>query len=469
MRDLARWVSAREAGRSIEKPPDLSTDLFDVQRAFIEDPARRKAALCGRRAGKTFGMARYLAQKALARPGAMCLYIALTRLHAKRLIWDEVKRLSASHGLGARANESELELTFPNGGKVFLAGADKEDEIEKFRGLAFDLVVLDEAASFGGFFKRLVEEVLEPGLEDYAGTLCMVGSPGMACAGYFHDATNGLASGWSVHRWTVRDNPRFPRWTGQDNWRELAEQWIAGYLAERKWDENHPTFQREMLGKWVKDSAGLVYHYDPVRNDYQELPAGHDWRTVMGVDFGFDDAFALVVIAFCSDLPDVFQVDEFDQVGFIPSQWAEMINQYRAKHKPVKIMADTGALGKAIALELQTRHGIPLTPAQKTDKLAAIELLNADLERGLYHAKRGSHLASQMSTLPWSEDRKKEDERFGNDLCDANLYAYREAWHWTYRKPQERIKPGSKEYWEAEERAMEEEAEDEVESQESFW
>lgn len=266
----------------------IMAGLFDRQIALINDPSRRKAAKCGRRSGKTHAVGAYLYKAAVepAHAGLMVPYIALTKGHARRLLWPVLQKLDRDHELGLAFNQTELIATLPNGSKIWLTGADKPAEVEKLRGGAYPLVCIDEAASFGPILEYLVEDVLDAALEDYDGTLCLIGSPSAACAGLFYDVTTQAKDedgrvkhpGWATHSWTVLDNPMFPRWAGAPNWRALAQLWLANKQADKGWSDDHPVFRREWLGQWVRDMTSLVYRYLEVRNSYTALPPQQAWE-----------------------------------------------------------------------------------------------------------------------------------------------------------------------------------------------
>ena len=137
-------------------------DLFNYQLDFIDDPCKTKTALCSRRAGKTYASCYYLLEAAHQSPNTICAYIALTRRSAKRLMWRELKLADKTYMLGIKFNASELIAILPNGSQIIMSGADDEAEIDKLRGSAYQLVVIDEAASFGPHLTSLIEEVLEP-------------------------------------------------------------------------------------------------------------------------------------------------------------------------------------------------------------------------------------------------------------------------------------------------------------------
>src|SRR5882762_9178451 len=102
-------------GESTPGTFDASAVFFGQQLAFVEDKAPFRTACTSRRAGKTEGASGALTKSALDKPGSVNLYITLSRINAKRIVWRTLKNLNAIWELGAEANETELSLAFPNG------------------------------------------------------------------------------------------------------------------------------------------------------------------------------------------------------------------------------------------------------------------------------------------------------------------------------------------------------------------
>ena len=410
-------------------------DLFTQQRELIDDPALYKTALCSRRSGKTYSACYYLIEVATRKPGCICAYIALTRGSAKRLMWAEMKRAARRYMLNIKFNNSELIATLQNGSQIILTGANDEADVDKLRGSAYALVILDEAASFGPHIDSLVEEVLEPALVDARGTLLMIGTPA-ASFGLFHKATTDPAYGYSNHAWTIRDNPHIPH----------AEEWLEKRKKQRGWSDNNPIYLREWCGKWVKSDDSLVYRYSQ-HNVVDTVPLHeYDFEFVLGVDLGYEDSTGFVIGAFCRDLPDFYVVECYKENHLIPSEIAEIIKEYHASYDFTVMVADTGGLGKSIVEEFKARHMLPLRAAEKRNKLSYIELLNGDLLDRRVKVLEGSALLQEWDHLQWDEAKRKEDPRFENHLSDAMLYAWRESRHYTHEPAEIEPLPGSPAY-----------------------
>jgi len=121
--------------------PDLQ--LTPVVRATLSHPARFKVATRGRRSGKSREACIWLHAGELA-PDTLLWYVAPYRKQAKQIMWPLLKKLARAYGVGANGiSESELTVTWSNGAKTQLHGADNPDGLV---GVGLARVVCDEFA-----------------------------------------------------------------------------------------------------------------------------------------------------------------------------------------------------------------------------------------------------------------------------------------------------------------------------------
>lgn len=449
---------------------DIAKVLFKEQLAFVLDPNPFKTAVCTRRAGKTVACAADLLSTCITSKGVTCLYITLSRSNAKRIVWPELKRLNREHNCGGVPNESDLSMHFPDqDSRLYLSGASDRTEIEKFRGLALKKVYLDESQSFPQYIRDLVDDVISPALMDYAGMLCLIGTPGPVPAGFFYDCAQ--SADWAHHSWTFWDNPFIEIKSGLTHQEVLARE-----LKRRGVTIEDPSIQREWFGKWIMDTDSLVFHYQPDKNHYDELPPGK-YHYILGVDFGFEDADALAVLAWSERSPMTYLVDEIVVAKQGLTELSGQIEMLRNTYDISKIVADFGGLGKKLSEEMIRRWQIPLMPAEKAQKDGAIEIFNDALRRGHFRAKKDSRLASDSMLVEWDRDKstpekRKISDKFHSDILDAALYAFRESPAFTWVPAPIKPKYGTEEWGKAEVTRMEKEAEEYFKSQEqteSIW
>lgn len=387
------------------------------------------------------------------------------------MYWEQFRKFIKDYQLELRGRQGIQEqsgiINFANGSQIFLTGAATRAEIEKLRGGAYDLVIVDECKSFSiGILEELIDEVIKPALLDRLGTLLLIGTPGAIRAGPFYEATEPKLRTKSRQNPVIRSyynpeehwsNPRVrpPRWsfhrfTQKDNifcpqlWEEaLKEKRIKG------WSDKSSIWQREYLGNWVPVTDTLVYSY--VRAINEEFPSCHyvpnfdnpyglpesDYRFVVGIDFGWHDSTAIVVLAF--NQGTVYLVHEFKQQHMTPSAIGAYLEALNAEYDIESYQADTGSLGKSIAEEINARYDVHLVAATKVNKIDYIQLMNDDIERGAFKLPEDSMLAEDYAKLTWNANsieekmqlakvgRLQENVKIHNDLPDAALYAWRYA------------------------------------------
>jgi hypothetical protein len=414
------------------KPGTLALDkvLFEPQYRFASDPARFKTALCSRRAGKTVACAAALLDAALQRPGVVVLYISISRLNSKRLIWRTLLDLNRDYRLGGAPVESELYLRFGNGSIIYLAGISDKNEIQKFRGLPLALCICDESQTLPGYLGELVDAVIVPALMDYNGSLALVGTPPPAAAGYFIDCARSAT--WSHHAWTAFDNPWILKKSGKTPRKHLEEEMLRRGVLE-----SDPIIQREWYGRIALDESALVFKYDSTRNHFDELPATRrPWEYVIGCDLGWDDFDAVSVLAWSEDSPNVYLVEESVLNKQTVTQIGNQLVALNEKYRPRACVVDTGGLGRKIAEEFRARWGMSLEAADKTRKNEHVELLNDALRSGRFFARRDGRFASDTRLVTWDKSNPEKwvfnKTGYHSDILDSALYGFRKCLAWLH-------------------------------------
>lgn len=475
-----RRLQAQPAAEARTIDPQAACGRIRQQLAFVLDAARFKVACCSRRAGKTRACAIILLLRALARADSNCLYITLSRVSGKRIVWKTLLKYNRDFALGGVSNLSDLTLTFPNGSVITVDGAKDESVIERRRGEFFDIIVIDEAQSFPAYIEQLIDDILEPTLIERKGALVLIGTPGKVRSGYFYESlrrappeilerlhvepANDNAGGddeseavvheWSVHHWTIHDNAYI----------DDVDDELARIRRRKRWSTDHPTYQREYLGRWVTEHEALVYKYDAQRNGYD--PSGMqwdapDWVFVHFVDQGFDDADACGTIALRVSEPWIWLLPDEDVirrqgsaalVNLAVTRWA------RYKGRSVAFVWDTGGGGKKTAADA-SMAGVPVEAAEKSEKVAAIDGCNDLLLTGALKIPLNSQAAADAARVTWDPKARgvKVGGRWHTDIWDGIVYALRRApkvisLEDYKRKLEERKAPGAAELGEREER-----------------
>jgi hypothetical protein len=353
-------LAQRRARRTIATGgSDLTAGHFPAQRSFYASCARLKAALCSRRAGKTFGGNSAFLDKASKTRHGRLLYVNETRAECKRLAWygnrgDGMAMLVEKFGLDAVCNLSDLTIHFPTlDSWIYMIGADDEKGIEKALGGGYHEIWWDEAQKIPAKLTPRITETLMPTLLDNKGTLTLTGTPDRRMSGLFHEVTRPeLAKrrrGWEVSHWSILDNPWFGR-TEQIGllWWVVARAGdrVAGpftsqleaeaAIADVRMKEgplelqqllsvgqdliplDSPIMQRAGFGRWVQEDANYVYHvhqiarrklcYAPARRHANGTP---DFRAALADLPGGKEAWRDYFFALGADLgykPDPFAI-----------------------------------------------------------------------------------------------------------------------------------------------------------------
>ena len=451
------------------RPPFLDFK-FKAQTEFIQDPAKLKVALCTRRSGKSYGAGSYLFREAYNHPGVSCLYVALTRDEAKRIMWKDVlKVINRNLELNCKFNENALTCTLPNGSIIYLLGADSnEDEKDKLLGQKYQLVVIDESSKYSIDLHELIYDVLKPAVADYRGTIVMIGTPSNLRRGLYYDLTKAQnpeepskwqQQGWSGHCWSAFHNPYM-----KTQWQEE----ISELKAANPHIEETPGFQQNYLGRWTIDDKGLVYAYQTGRNDFKDLPEldGHlrgRWHLVLGVDLGYDDPSAFSLCAYHDFDKALYVLSSYKEAGMDVTDVAAKIRFLNLKAKQdYKVDIDCVVIdnaNKQAVMEMRRRHDLQLTPADKTGKSDFIELMNAEFTMGRVKLCVGDCqvLADEYSELIWDPRSAKREEHpaCANHCSDATLYAWRHCYAYLSNAPKVGPRPYSPEWYAAEAQAME--------------
>lgn len=407
------------------------------QALFVRDPAKRKTALCGRRGGKTTGIAGWLYGGMVEKPGTRQVYIGLSRGLARQILWDGIMaKMAKDYGLPLREStrDGHLIIQHANGSSLWIAGCDDKREVEKFRGQAFYRVNIDEAQGFpDDVLQPLVEDAIEPALADHEGQIALTGTPSPIDVGYFHAATTGIAPGWSCdHHWDVRDNPHFAA---------RADEMLAETRARNGWTEDHPTYQREWLGKWVHDASALVYPFErevnlwePADEAFYGLNPNAEWTFGLGVDLGYSEGaktLAFTLAAAQRGTGNGYLLRSYLKDRMYPGQLATYCRDLREQVNKVtgcglRIVVDEGGLGGGWTEQMQML-GVACEAAEKKDKRAYQEFVAGLIVSGQLKVNwpACADLMTEARKLPFDPDTGKEDERFRRHCCDSMLYVVR--------------------------------------------
>lgn len=300
-----------------------------------------------RRAGKTVACVNELIRGALTctnkRP--MFGYIAPLLKQAKSVAWEYLKEFALVVP-GAEANETELRVDFPNGGRVRLFGADNPDSL---RGLYFDGVTLDEAADMPA---SLYGKVIRPALSDRKGWCVWIGST----KGYneFHDQWERSANQADWFRLMLK--------ASETRLIEPAE------LDDARKQMSPAEYEQEYECSFEAAITGSFYGEEIRRLSTEgrlmPLPIERSLPVHTSWDLGFTDSTAIWFIQISGR--EIRLVDYYEASGVALDHYVTYLNDWRAKHGttwgshylPHDVQQHELSTGKS---RLQTLFGLGLT------------------------------------------------------------------------------------------------------------
>jgi len=412
----------------------------NFQQKILLDKTRKIYAMAGRRAGKTEGNILKVLSVAI-QDNHNAAIICLTQETAMKLYWKGIE--DGLNGLGyaiESANRMEGLFTLGNGSIISLKGNNSITDREKFRGFSWDLVVIDEVQSQHSL-PYLINDILEPTLIDRGGTLILTGTGPRVRGTYWEELwTND--KGASKYNWNLTQNPYIK------NHEKVLDQ----IKADKGLTDASPLYQREYLGQVVYDDDAQVYRLDE-NNFYtdEQMVAWinsqprSDIMFAAGLDYGFSDSDAFVIVMFSKSSHEKFLVYEHkgnrkgvteladkckDGLNYIQT------NAYFASipDRSCYIYADGGGGGKKISYELMTQFNLPCLDAYKVNKDMAIELLQEETRRGHFKVRAGSAFADESLKTVFARNEKDElirtidDDTYHPDMIDSILYAFRTYW-----------------------------------------
>jgi phage terminase large subunit len=123
-----------------------------------------------RRAGKTTAVLNHLQRDATSILESQWAYIAPTKVQARLIAWPIAKKISRDIP-GAKANEQQMTITYPNGSVLMLLGS---EDVDSLRGLALWGGCQDEASQQPS---NLFSEIISKCLADHLGYWIWLGTP----------------------------------------------------------------------------------------------------------------------------------------------------------------------------------------------------------------------------------------------------------------------------------------------------
>ncbi|HXN61399.1 MAG TPA: terminase family protein [Acidimicrobiales bacterium] len=408
----------------------VGAPLWEHQLDLARSTARVAAVCSGRQSGKTRCLAVMCLHTAFAGPERRVLIVSAGEAAAKDVL-AEVSMLATSPLLaGSVVDDERHQVTLSNGSLIRAVPASPR----QIRGLAVDLLVIDEAA----FLDEAVWTAAKYATIARSGSKVVLSStPWGRRDGWFsvaYRAGQRHEAGHESFTWPSTASPLVDT--------ELLAMWRAS-SSERE-------FAREVEAKWV-DAQGAFFSDDELAAavaDYELVAPEHadHLRGVAGIDWGLlRDSSAIVVLAEnAGQLGD----DWPERTFFVPWLHEAVATPYRTFLRHVvdvakgyrlrRIASECNGVGQMPTTELarllRFHHGkvvpITTTATSKEDGYGRLKML---LGQGRLALPRNPVLLAQLSALEYEQRdsgtlRIAVPERAGHDdVCMALMLAVSEA------------------------------------------
>ncbi len=372
--------------------------LTNPQKKVINNKARFRVLISGRRFGKTF-----LAINELARfarfPNKKVWYIAPSYRQAKSICWVDLKDRVIKHKWDLKINDSDLSILLKNNSSISLRGADNEQSL---RGVGLDFLVIDE---FQDVKPYAWHEVLRPTLSDTQGHALFCGTP------------KGYNWAYDMYVKGTRDN----------DWKSFKYTTLEGGLVKQneieqaKDDLDERTFQQEYLASFVNYAGLIYYNFDRNKNIINNYDFTGDTIHI-GMDFNIDPMCATI-----GQIKDN-NVYIFDEIQIWSSNTNEMVEEIKRRYKQKTIIypdpsarqRKTSAGGftdiailKNAGFEVRSRSAHPLV----RDRINAVntKLKNANGMSSLFIVNSCRNLIKSVERQVYKENTHVPNKESGYD------------------------------------------------------
>ena len=290
--------------------------LTNPQRNVINNDARFRVLITGRRFGKTFLAVNELAKFA-SQPNKKVWYVAPSYRQAKAICWGVLKEKMIYHKWVKSINHSDLTITLKNNSQITLRGSDNEQSL---RGVGLNFLCIDE---FADVSKEAWYEVLRPTLSDTKGHALFCGSPrGFGNWSYDLFKQGETNKDWKSFQYTTLE----------------GEQVSQDEIEQAKQDLDLRTFQQEYEATFVNYSGMIYYNFSRDKNIIEKY-AKNTGILHIGLDFNVDPMSAVVCII------ENDRIIVIDEIQIYSSNTNEMCDEIktRFRNKQIVVYPDPSA------------------------------------------------------------------------------------------------------------------------------
>lgn len=325
------------------------------QKAVLDCAVRFIVLMCGRRWGKSVVSQNIAVRDALA--GKQVAYVTPTYKLAKKFFKRYMKTIPAAI---AEFNRTDLTIEFVTGGLIqFFTG----EALDNFRGLDFDLIIIDEAS----YIPNLLNEwgaSLRPTLTDRRGKAIFLSTPRGKNDFYKFSLKQHDSKDWKTFKFSSYDNPHIP----------------ADEIDAARSELPAATFEQEYLANPM-ENADNPFGYAFIKQNIKPL------SSLPPVVFGIDLAksYDFTVITGLDENGDVCHFERFQK------PWQDTIKKIIALPDIPTLIDSTGVgdpITEAVQIVRNNTEGFKFTQQSKQELMlgliAAVQKNEIGYPEGVY-------------------------------------------------------------------------------------
>lgn len=410
---------------------DLRFKLHPTQKKIyaLLEGRRRFFLRCSRRLGKSFALCVICLEHAIKKPGARISYAAPGQKDAVQIVSDLMAQILADcpEDIRPEFHAADKEYRFPHNGAVIRFSGVNNEHHENLRGRAADVFVLDEVGQMDDL-DYILNSIVSPMTATTKGRVLMASTPPRSPGHDMYKIVQGMEKRGEVATFTLLDAPHIDAEEKAEMLERAGEDPInIPAILAGKLEPQGTTALREYFCQFVTDSASAVlpeftaqaqaeicipWERPPYFDSYVSIDPGFSDKT--GIIFGYWDFVRKKLVI--QDEVMLTRATTDDIAESIKHKEEELWNGKR----PLARISD---IDLRLIADLQQRHGIFFTKANRQDSLGAIDLVRSMIRRReIIIDPKCVALRRQMANAVWN--RKATDfERSAEDSHQDALAA----------------------------------------------
>lgn len=286
-------------------------------------------AALSRRQGKTY-IANIIGQVVALVPGSDILIMS-PNYSLSQISWDLQRELIKKNQLETVVdNKKDKIIELTNGSTIRMGSI---NQVDSSVGRSYDLIIFDEAALVDG--KDAFERALRPTLDRPGSRAIFISTPRGKSnwfAEYYERGFDPKFPEWCSIKATYKDNPRMTQ-----NDIDEAKSTMSEALFKQEYEADFNTYEGQIWN--LQDKHIIGNPLCPIK----EIPDRSRLDVIGGLDMGYKDATAFVIVGYDYETETFYILDEYQESEKVTSHYAEQIKKISSRWDPDFIFIDSAA------------------------------------------------------------------------------------------------------------------------------